>query len=109
MSVALKSQYLFVVAVKPFPVNQSIKYESFLCAFQIFFIFVPIVYMGIVYASFNWIIYGSGNGVSPARFQAIIWNNAMLAYWALANKFQRNSNQNKRNAIQGNEHENVYQ
>ena len=32
----LKSQYLFVVSVKPFPANQNVKFECFHCDFQIF-------------------------------------------------------------------------
>ena len=37
--IALKSEYLFVVWVKPFRANQNVKYECFHCAFQIFHIF----------------------------------------------------------------------
>ena len=31
-----------------------------------------------IYASVNWVIIGSGNGMSPVRRQAIIWTNAGL-------------------------------
>ena len=39
---ALKSEYLFVAGVKPFPANQIVKYECIHCAFQIFHI-LPVV------------------------------------------------------------------
>ena len=41
---ALKSQYVFVVGAKPLPANQNVKYKIFDCAFQIFDIFLPVVY-----------------------------------------------------------------
>ena len=39
MSVALKSQYLFVFDARLFPTNSNVKYESYYCAFQISYIF----------------------------------------------------------------------
>ena len=34
-----------------------------------------------IYASLNWVIIGSDNGLSPVRRQAIIWTNAGVKLW----------------------------
>ena len=44
VTVALNSQYMFVVGAKPFPANQTVKYECFHCDFQIVHI-LPVVYV----------------------------------------------------------------
>ena len=46
MGVVLKSHCLFMVDAKPFLANENVKYECFLCAFQIW----PMVYIHDVYA-----------------------------------------------------------
>ena len=41
-----------------------------------------------IYASVNWVIIGSGNGLSPAPHQAITWTNAgLLAIGRLETNF----------------------
>ena len=41
-----------------------------------------------IYASLNWVILGSDNGLSPVRRQAIIWTNSgILLIWHLGTNF----------------------
>ena len=41
-----------------------------------------------IYASLNWVIIGSDNGLLPVRCQAIIWTNAgILLIWPLGTNF----------------------
>ena len=41
-----------------------------------------------IYASLNWVIIGSDNGLSPVRRQAIIWTNVgILLIWPLGTNF----------------------
>ena len=46
-----------------------------------------------IYACMNWVIIGSGNGLSPPGCQTITWTNAIFFNWILRNKLQWNSNQ----------------
>ena len=47
------------------------------------------------YASENWIIIGSDNGLTPIQWQAITWSNAeLLSIRTLETKLQWNLNQN---------------
>ena len=62
-----------------------------------------------MYASMNWVIIGSGNGLSPDRRQAITWTNAdlFIVSWTPGNIFQWNLNRNSIIFIQENAVENI--
>ena len=47
-----------------------------------------------IYASLNWVIIGSDNGLSPVRRQAIIWTNAGILLFGPRNKLHWNFNWN---------------
>ena len=61
-----------------------------------------------IYASVNWVIIGSGNGVSPVRRQAITWTQCwLIVNWTPGKKFQWNLNQNSTIFFQENSFEDV--
>ena len=103
---------IFFIKIQTFEPNK-LHLEVLYAKCQLFLIWLQCVNSSppsAVYVSVNWVIIGSGNGLSPLWCQAITWTNAGLLSIGLlspGNMFHWNLNQNFIIFIEENAFENV--